>query len=225
VLWTAGPNDLWALTDDSGLVYLPAKLARWNGAAWTTPQDVDPTFTTPRGIWGTAGDAWVAGSAAFHIAGGQATRYLFPYAPAAVWGSGPNDVWMVGGSQTIDHWNGQTWSSTGGNNFIYFGVWGTAANDIWLAGEDGAIQHYDGQNWSPVPSGIFSRLYAIDGNASGDAWIIGETGVILQRSGGSWVSSPSGTGRNLLALTVTAGGEAWVVGSGGTILHHPPPAR
>jgi hypothetical protein len=59
-----------------------------------------------------------------------------------VWGSGASDVWAVGDSGTILHWNGSAWSSaTSGTANTLTGVWGSASN-AWAVGRSGTIlQH------------------------------------------------------------------------------------
>jgi hypothetical protein len=53
----------------------------------------------------------------------------------AVWGSGPNEVWAVGGLGTVLHRNGATWSrvTTGTTNPLY-AVWGSGPNDVCAMG-------------------------------------------------------------------------------------------
>ena len=222
LVWAAGPNDLWAFTNSSGPSPIPTKLARWNGTSWSSAKDVAPIFYDPTAAWGaSADDVWIAGSAALHLVAGTPTLYQFVDAPNDVWGSGPSDVWMVGGGQSIEHWDGQTWTSTGGSlDFNYYGVWGSSDHDVWLVGDDGAIKHFDGQTWTAVNSGVYSRLNDVWGTGSSDAWIVGDSGVILHWDGKAWSASPSGTVRNLARITGAATGEAWVVGAGGAVLHH-----
>ncbi len=63
-----------------------------------------------------------------------------------MWGSGPNDLWAVGGG--LYHFDGNSWSEIKG----YFPsvIFGFSQNDIWAAGNaaDGRIWHFNGISWS-----------------------------------------------------------------------------
>jgi hypothetical protein len=61
---------------------------------------------------------------------------------SAIWGSGPDDVWMLGGAVTR-HWDGKAWTpmSTVTALIPLEGVWGSASNDVWIVGIGGAILH------------------------------------------------------------------------------------
>jgi hypothetical protein len=214
LFWRAAPDDLWAIYVATGG---PA-LARWNGAAWSTPEPITG-LVGPNAIWGAGiGDVFISGSTGVHRAGGGPWTTDGSRSTYAVWGSAPNDVWMVGG--TLYHWDGTTWTPTQGSDTLY-GIWGTAQNDVTAVGDRGLIRHFDGQTWSTVQSGLTTRLNAIWGSAPGDAWIVGDGGVILHLQNGAWSRVASGTERNLSAITGTATREAWVVGAGGAILHRP----
>jgi hypothetical protein len=63
-----------------------------------------------------------------------------------VWGSSPNDVWLVGDFGTLNHWNGTSWQLAGisveqlpvKNNLN--AVYGRGPGDIWVVG-DGIALH------------------------------------------------------------------------------------
>jgi PKD repeat protein len=60
-----------------------------------------------------------------------------------VWGSSGSDVFAVGRSGTILHYDGIAWSpmSSGTDDYLY-GVWGNSGSDIFAVGGDGTILHY-----------------------------------------------------------------------------------
>ncbi|MBI5479396.1 MAG: hypothetical protein HY906_11095 [Deltaproteobacteria bacterium] len=71
-----------------------------------------------------------------------------------VWGSSATDVFAVGGSGTIRHYNGSAGSPmTSGTTQLLFVVWGSSATDVFAVGELGTILHYNGRAWSPMASG------------------------------------------------------------------------
>ena len=70
-----------------------------------------------------------------------------------VWGSSGSDVFAVGDSGTILHYDGTAWSAVASptaNNLN--SVWGSSATDAFAVGDNGTILHYDGLHWSTVAS-------------------------------------------------------------------------
>jgi len=62
----------------------------------------------------------------------------------SVWGSASNDVFAVGSSGTIVHYDGSDWSSmsTSTTSDLY-GVWGASSTNVFAVGRSGTIVHYD----------------------------------------------------------------------------------
>ena len=100
----------------------------------------------------------------------------------SVWGSGTNNVWAVGASGTILHWDGSAWTSalSGTTNHL-IGVWGSGASDVWAVADSGAILHWDGSAWTSVPSGTTNFLRSVWGSGASDVWAVGADGTILER--------------------------------------------
>ena len=75
-----------------------------------------------------------------------------------IWGSGPDDVWAVGGEWVDDvthlvaifHWDGTSWTQVldlkqapaGTEELLH--VWGSGPSDVWAVGLSGTILHWDG---------------------------------------------------------------------------------
>ncbi len=111
---------------------------------------------------------------------------------ASVWGSGPNDVWTVGASGTVTHWDGKTWTTfevdTG---WSLRAVWGSGPNDVWTMGAPDQIFHSKGFNggqaqWTRVaavteetlsPPALFGAIW---GTSASDVWIAGAR-LFMQR--------------------------------------------
>jgi hypothetical protein len=108
-IFTASPGDVWMLTSGDTAMYWASHLnggPAGNWAAWPfgSVQSVFGMSTT--GIWGaTPCDVWLAVGPMAHWDGNTLTR-----SPGDTWpmmfsvsGSGPHDVWAVGGGGVILH--------------------------------------------------------------------------------------------------------------------------
>jgi hypothetical protein len=133
-------------------------------------------------------------------------------------GSGPNDVWVVGGSLATHasgllHWNGTAWSATpSGNTPGLSGVWVRGLDDAWAVGDKGTTLHWDGTSWSTVASGTSQSLADVWGSSSDDVWAVGHGGTILHWDGTSWSAVPSPTGLWLLNASGSSSDDVWAVG-------------
>lgn len=113
-----------------------------------------------------------------------------------VWGSGPNDIWAVGGD-VARHWDGKAWTrmNFSGLKGTVASIGGSGPDDIWLSFEDTAagtasLVHWDGKKWARAhvrekasPGGIWA-------SGARDAWavgsIIGGGGYIYHWNGEAW---------------------------------------
>ncbi len=70
-----------------------------------------------------------------------------------IWGSSPENVWIIGtgGSlaTNIWHYDGITWKTDNVSRGINpKSIIGFNQNDVWIAGNEGEIWHFDGKQWS-----------------------------------------------------------------------------
>jgi hypothetical protein len=124
----------------------------------------------------------------------------------AVWGSSATDVWAVGQSLQLVHFDGKTWqtstaptspelASTPAN---LSGVWGTSPNDVWAVGAGSrstvsTVLHFDGKAWT-VTSSPKGRFYRVWSSGPTDVWLIGLGGV-LHGDGHIWQAPPGAPDR------------------------------
>jgi hypothetical protein len=226
-------DDVWAVGADRGGA--GPLVLQWDGAAWTS-HDVG----SPGDLWWSwragADERWIAG------AGGRIVRYT-PSAGTSVvdvpdpdvtffglWGSGPDDVYAVGGNLTqptggaaVLRYDGSAWTSVAlpaaaAATIAMYKVWGTSADDVWVCGLSGIVLHWDGADWTQVPTGTTQPLFTIAGSSSDDVWAVGGAGngIALHWDGSSFVDRSPAFVETLQGVVVGADG-AVVVGWGGRV--------
>jgi hypothetical protein len=114
----------------------------------------------------------------------------------SIWGSSSSDVWAVGESGAIVHWNGKVWSQVpSGVAGALRSVWAASPSDAWTVGDDAAVLHWNGSAWSPrsdVPAtGYYWR--AVWGTSASDVWIVGGNeaiggGAMMHWDGADWTT-------------------------------------
>lgn len=177
--------------------------------------DTDPTPDPGEVVWAEAFDTSGAGSL------------------SGVWGTGPDDVWVVGGSDAggeIHHFDGATWSEAAlpaGVSLLAW-AWGFGPDDVYAVGLDGSVVHYDGSAWSTLDSGTTDDLWGVFGFAPDDLWIVGGTPdqgepVALHYDGATFTPRPVDPGQNSRAATALfkvwgIDGDIYAVGQRGLIL-------
>lgn len=213
------PNDVWA-------VGVRGAIAHYDGTRWATQSS--GTSDQLNCVWASSAiDVYVGGrgGALLHSTGnGTWTRVPIALASdrvLALWGSGPNDVYLTGIGE-IWHFNGTAWSAQTlppavamAAPYLY-SIWGSGPTDVWAVGEGGTILHSDGTAWRSVSSGTTLFLNAVDGTSPSNVWAIGEAGLVLRWDGLAWQSVPSGTTSELFGLKVSQ--DRVIVTSPGTLL-------
>jgi hypothetical protein len=189
-------------------------------------------------LWAVGGDSESSGGFAWRLAGETwASEPTLPEdipALAAVWkiyGSAPNDAWLVGSNGVALHWDGAqlTRSDTGVGSSL-FTVHGRGTHYAAVGGSvTGILVEFDGQ-WrdvtpEPTPFGL-SGVCLGDGD-SGIA--VGAYGTILSRGASGWaeVGSRLSLEENLHSTWIDPAGGVWAVGgqtfseplTDGVILH------
>jgi hypothetical protein len=152
---------------------------------------------------------------------------------SGVWGSAPDDVFVVGGSEggaEVYHYDGSAWSGMDLPEDLPLLVWvhGFGPDDVWAVGVDGAAAHYDGSAWSAVETGTDQDLWGVWGPSSEELWVVGgdaDVGepLILHVQGGAWSEVALGEGENDRGATTLfkvfgLGQTAFIVGQHGLVL-------
>ncbi len=116
-----------------------------------------------------------------------------------VWGSSPSDVFAVGESGTILHYDGGQWiKQTSGTTAGLRDVWGTGPTNVYVAGDSG-ILHYDGNGWSleqidPTLDSTLAampRFSSIWGTSPSDIFTVNRS-AFFHFDGTQWSATPMG---------------------------------
>ncbi len=96
---------------------------------------------------------------------------------SSVWGTGPDDVFVVGGTPQQGeayHFDGTQWTMMALPQVALL-VWtfGFAPDDVMAVGLDGGVVRYDGVAWTMLDSGTTEDLWGVWGPAPDDLWIVG----------------------------------------------------
>ncbi len=200
---------------------------------------------------------WTTGAVALCAAGATGCHSAAPPAPAppawqtvfddttlggavlSAWGTGPEDVYAVGGplgdsgfTAVAVHYDGSAWTtlSPGGASSFWW-VSGSGTADVWMVGENGRITHWDGATFVDHTQPTTATMWGVWAASTTDAWAVGGTpeggtaqpnDVVLHWDGTSWTPQAlPGTplGRSLNKVWGTASDNLYVVGESGTIWH------
>ena len=207
--------------------------------------EVVPPLVTLNAVWGSsAADIYAVGNLGTILHGDGKT-----FAPVvsgttelllSVWGSGPNDVWIVSGSAplhasalpdggtTVERKEGASWQPQSATSGRVWSVWGSSAANVLLAGA--YSQRFGGSGailwqksdvaWTPIaaPPCYTCQLRSLWGTSSTFAWAVGNGGETLRlEPGGSWTAHESRTSKNLEAVWGASPTTVWAVGENGTI--------
>lgn len=173
----------------------------------------DATDDTAGGTAAATTDPGITWSEAFDT---SATGAL-----SGVWGSGPDDVFIFGGTGEqgeVYHYDGTEWSPMDVPAGVPLLAWGFGfgPNDVYAVGVDGAAVHYDGASWSVLDSGTTQDLWGVWGSAPDDIWVVGGdwgegTPVILHWDGTAFTETTLAAEDN--PRDATALFKVWGIGS------------
>ncbi len=140
-----------------------------------------------------------------------------------IWGSSATDVYAVGDSGTVLHYNGTDWSETNASAGItedLRDVWGAASDDIYAIGFSGVVLHYDGSTWKHLSSSVNNDLYGIWGNSSSSIYISGSNGLILFYNGSQFEIMRTPSSADLTGIWGSSADNVFAVGENGTIFQY-----
>ncbi len=185
-----GRGDLTAVGDQGAVLH-------WNGAAWIA--QATPTREPLWGVWGAApNDLWAVGGSG----NAEASPVLLHYdgatwasvAPPAiaragvsafykVWGTGADNVYVVGQRGVVLHRAGSAWrEELAGVSGDLVSLWGTDANHILAVGGRGnaLVTRWDGHTWTPRSLDPLPGLNGVWMRTPDAAHVVGVNGAVLR---------------------------------------------
>lgn len=152
---------------------------------------------------------------------------------SGVWGTGPDDVFAVGGGEqgTVVHYDGQAWSKMD-LPAVPLLVWvhGTGPDDVFAVGVGGGAVRYDGSAWTRLDTGTTTDLWGVFAVAPNDVWVVGgdvDEGepLILHYDGTTFTPVPVPAAENPLSASALfkvwgISDKLFAVGQRGLILEH-----
>ena len=190
-IWPNNSSDVWAVGNSGSVVH-------YNGSQWSAlPLSENADLNS---VWGVNKKIWTVGKNGqngriFKYENGWNAEVLPPgIGPLfGIWGSSEADIWAIGESGVILHFNGTRWELSQQSSLFpasLLQIWGNCRNDVWAAGQSGTLLHYDGLQWSRVPDSSSVRrpnrdLSALWSCGSQDRfwpliWVGGSRGALLQ---------------------------------------------
>ncbi|HYW14155.1 MAG TPA: hypothetical protein VE871_19475, partial [Longimicrobium sp.] len=144
----------------------------------------------------------------------------------ALWGTSPNDVFAVGLSGRILHFDGARWTAMrSGTGAGLLGVWGTSRHDVYAVGDSGTVLRYDGNRWNRLAGPVANRFLRTLWGRGDTLWIAGfqrdanarSHGLVMRsvNGGATWsetFSTAASGNRQLWGITGTSGGALVVTG-------------
>ncbi|MGE5186894.1 MAG: hypothetical protein ACM31C_32810, partial [Acidobacteriota bacterium] len=207
-LWGTRGDDVWAV---ARVATNASPVFHYDGVGWTNPPGITSAASA---VWGSAkDDVWFLGSfGVYHYDGSSITASL-AIAGEKISGTGPDDVWVTGGSVTAGgaayHSDGAAWSAPTQLAHHVNALVAVAPNDVFASGDGSHVMHYDGTTWSDTQLLVFDPLTNASASAPDDVYVASAT-TIFQFDGSRWarVRSPSDSalgGETLAALSAHRG--------------------
>jgi photosystem II stability/assembly factor-like uncharacterized protein len=213
-VWTSDPNQVWIVGEAGTL------LEGTGGPLQAST--IDGQTVSLSAVWGSSSmDVWAVGNGVVdHFTNGTwntgfSSNFL------AVGGSGVGDIWTVGPSAQIQHFDGSTWSKVPapiGTTESLSSVWAASPTNAWAVGDFGTMLHWDGSRWSRRSVGTTNDLSGIWVYNTVVAWAVGANGTVDYWNGASWSVDTVGSS-TLRAAWGSAPDDLWTVGDSGTAFH------
>jgi hypothetical protein len=224
--WSSSESDVWVV-GDSG------QIAHGSIDALAMVDGRTSTAAVFYGVWGSGpDDVYMVGGTPRSPAGptgiirrwnGAALEVIEPAGTASsalgvnlfkVWGSGPNDVMIVGGGGTAIAWDGDRWTKTVTNTTVQLTtVHGRGPFEKYAVGgaSQGIVLQYDGFSWRDIGDPFAPPISGVFAASDGKLWVAGDSGYLAFFEGGAWTDVDTGIFTQFHAVEA-AGADAFAAG-------------
>jgi hypothetical protein len=215
-------TDVWAVELDDAIF-------EWSGAAW---QDRTSTALVAEGrapngperVWGVSPTKlWGVSSWGIFRWNGVAWSFVEGrFGPMyGISGTAETDVWAVGESGRIIHYDGSGWTEkTSGTSEVLLDVWATSTSDAWAVGQNGVLLRWNGTAWTrPYPVSTVVDFRAVQPIGANEALVLTDGGELARWSGSELVSWAPGQAGFAWDFWAFAADDVWRVGDSGSIAH------
>ncbi len=235
-IFARSATDVWVTSNGPEPTQAPltdcacgGRLFHWNGTTWGQLPTLNVSgYADMHGL--PSGSIWIAGSGLSHF---ENQRFTGPGGDIAfpgdggfsLWASGKNDVWTLGGAQSLIHFDGARWTTDYVGDVVpgvqLGAVSGFSPNDVWATGiattanDATVVLRYDGDHWSQMSTPNFDSIPgAIWGTSPNDVWI----GAGHHWDGATWTTLPgTPTDEQIDSLWGSAANDVWA--TNGSLLH------
>lgn len=209
----AGDSGVWA-AGSHGLI------SRGQDGIWTDTSGQTPTQNRYRlqAVWGAAPDeVWACGSSVLLKWNGhqwESVSLAENVDCGTLFGSARDDIWMLGVSGGIWHFDGWQWNKLQMLSGLSFqGGVALSKTEAYGVGLTGTVLKWDGSSWSLGPKLVATPLRAAWAASPTDIWIVGDAGVILRRQDVSWSVIPKPTSASFLSVRGVSSNDVHLVGA------------
>ena len=222
-VYGTGAADVW-------FVGTSGRIAHWDGTTLT--DFTSGTTATLFGVWAaSATDVWAVGGTpdggatkpndvVLHFDGASWTPSPLPQALGRsffkVWGTGSDNLYVVGEYGTIWHRTGTTWALEANSPPLATGnlttVQGCSASEVYAVGGQDVLA-WDGTSWTRAGVTLENGVNGVSCASPGNVVIVGFGGLKQRLVGGAWVSDfSSDPHQDLHGVWADPAGGFWAVG-------------
>lgn len=197
----------------------PIGVQRYTGAEWVDASIEAPyasrlSVVSPEEIWFAGLDD------VFQVTPETEISYVPPDRPRDVAAIASNDVWIVGSSYLLQHWNGTAWTGTREIEFTdsLLAISDGTQGGTWAVGENGLVTYFDGMKWVRVPTPTSVSLRSVWASSATHAWVVGDNGTVLDCVPNSCTTITTSFGQDLMGVWGAAEDAVWAVGDSGRVV-------
>lgn len=195
-------------------------LMRWNGAQWSSLSDNN--YLSYNGLFSLGNNQALAtsleGVISYFDGSSWYPTYYFGRQIFSMWGTGADNLWVVGDLGGIYKYTGSSWQKQASKTLAaLLSISGRSPTDIWAVGLDesgGKYLHFDGSAWATVPiPASFVPIHVWDSGAD-DVWFVGLDAAILKysRSTNSLVSFSMANNIDMNTVWGSSASDVWMAG-------------